>query len=314
MAAVRNLALVVGVAVVFAQAQTAPSDGKVRVYVGDSESWEMSGGWGVSHGSGGGSVRGGARPQTAEIIKTFNERCPAVTVTDTKDRANFAIILDHEGGKGVLAHRNKIAVFNREGDVIFSGSTRSVGTAVKDACDAIGAAPKSALGQPVPATAIPATTTTIPNPSAQVETARVTPVNAVQTPVASAQVVPIRATTATPALSERVEPVRATPSPAQGRAEPVRVIQASKPPTIASGKPIPTVQITFASNPPGALVTCNGTRFGQTPFVIPMLPGTYPVKFTLAEYPDWDAEITVEEAKPSTLVAQLNSTTGVWLK
>jgi len=74
-----------------------------------------------SCGRGGGQVRGGARPQTAEIIKTFNERCPSVTVTDTKGRANFAVVLDHEGGKGVLAHRNKVAVFNREGDVIYSG-------------------------------------------------------------------------------------------------------------------------------------------------------------------------------------------------
>ena len=118
-------------------AQGPPSDGKIRIYVADSQSWEMSGGWGASNGTGGGHESGGARPQTAEIIKTFNKRCPEYTVTNNKDRANYAAILDHEGGKGALQHRNKIAVFNRDGDAIFSDSTRELGNSVKDACTAI---------------------------------------------------------------------------------------------------------------------------------------------------------------------------------
>jgi hypothetical protein len=117
--------------------QTPPNDGKVRVYISDSESWQVTGGWASANGSGGGHESGGARPQTAEIIKTFNERCPDLTVTNNKDYANYAVILDHEGGKGVLRVRNKIAVFNRIGDAIFSDSTRSLGNSVKDACEAI---------------------------------------------------------------------------------------------------------------------------------------------------------------------------------
>jgi hypothetical protein len=34
----------------------------------------------------------------------------------------------------------------------------------------------------------------------------------------------------------------------------------------------------------------------------------------LAGFPDWSSGITVDAAKPSTFVAQLNSTTGVALK
>lgn len=83
--------------------QQSPSDGKVRIYVADSQSWEMSGGWGASNGSGGGHESGGARPQTAEIIKTFNQRCPEYTITNNKDRANYAVILDHEGGRDSYA-------------------------------------------------------------------------------------------------------------------------------------------------------------------------------------------------------------------
>jgi len=77
----------------------APKDGKIRVFVTDSQSWEVRGGWGAANGSGGGAESGGARPQTAEIIKTLTERCPEVTVTNRQDMANYAVTLDHEGGK-----------------------------------------------------------------------------------------------------------------------------------------------------------------------------------------------------------------------
>ena len=92
-----------------ASATSEPDDGKVRVFVTDSESWEMRGGGGGGGNSNGwgasSSFSGGARPQTAEIIKTLNERCPQFTVTNVLGKANFVIVLDHEGGKGVLRHQ-----------------------------------------------------------------------------------------------------------------------------------------------------------------------------------------------------------------
>jgi hypothetical protein len=120
---------------------TVPSDGKTRVLVTDSQSWETRGGssaggnrngWGASS-----WIAGGARPQTAEIIKTLNERCPQITVTNNLQKADFVLTLDHEGGKSLLARRNKVAVFNRDGDDIFSASTRELGNSVKEACQAM---------------------------------------------------------------------------------------------------------------------------------------------------------------------------------
>jgi uncharacterized membrane protein YgcG len=125
---------------------SAVSDGKTRVLVTDSQSWESRGG-----SSGGGnrngwasssSFSGGARPQTAEIIKTLNERCPQITVTNRLEKADFVLTLDHEGGKALLARHNKIAVFNKDGDVIFSKSTISLGNSVKDACQVMSEAKK----------------------------------------------------------------------------------------------------------------------------------------------------------------------------
>ena len=118
-------------------AQTS-NDEKPRVFVTDSQSWEMSGGGGGSSSGFGGAESGGARPQTAEIIKTFGERCPQATVNNKKERANYIVVLDHEGGKSWVHHKNKVAVFEAQsGDTIVSHSTYSLGGSVQDACDAI---------------------------------------------------------------------------------------------------------------------------------------------------------------------------------
>ena len=83
-------------------------------------------------------MAGGARPQTAEIIKTFGERCAEVKINNKQDRANYIVVLDHEGGKGFLSHRNKVAVFDKvSGDSIISKSTLSLGGSVQQACEAI---------------------------------------------------------------------------------------------------------------------------------------------------------------------------------
>ena len=108
-----------------------------KIYVSDSNSWSVAGGFATSNGSGSGYVAGGARPQTVEVIKTFGQRCPAVTVTLERTKADYIVLFDREGGKGYAMKRDKIAIFKKDGDVLYSGSTRSVGNAVEDACAAI---------------------------------------------------------------------------------------------------------------------------------------------------------------------------------
>lgn len=110
---------------------------KPRIFVSDRKSWEMSGRFGGTKEGFGGAMKGGARPQTAEIVKTVGERCPGVTVNMKQEKADYILLLDHEGGKGYAMKDNKFAVFNKDGDSIGSGSTRSMGNAVKDACAAI---------------------------------------------------------------------------------------------------------------------------------------------------------------------------------
>src|SRR5229473_643313 len=115
----------------------AAEETKPRIFITDSTSWEVSGAAGGSGGAFASTMSGGARPQTAEIVKTFGERCQQVLVNNKVEKADYVVVLDHEGGKGYLRKRNKIAVFNKEGDAILSRSTRSLGNSVQDACVAI---------------------------------------------------------------------------------------------------------------------------------------------------------------------------------
>ncbi len=111
---------------------------KARVFVTDSQSWEVSSGGGGTSGGFGTAGGGGARPQTAEIVKTFSERCPDVTVNNIRQKTDYIVVLDHEGGKSVFNHRNKVAVFARvSGDSVVSKSTFSLGASVQEACEAI---------------------------------------------------------------------------------------------------------------------------------------------------------------------------------
>src|SRR3974390_1513755 len=82
---------------------------KPHVFITDSQSWETRSSAGGSNGNWAAQSHGGARPQTAEIIKTFGERCPQVMVNNHPNIADYVVVLDHEGGKSVLAHRNKVA-------------------------------------------------------------------------------------------------------------------------------------------------------------------------------------------------------------
>lgn len=112
--------------------------GNARVFITESESWETSGGSGGGAGAFAGEGEGGARPQTAEIIKTFNQRCPDVTTNNIPSKADYVVVLEHEGGKGYLRHANKLAVFTRvTGDSLVSKSTLTLGGAVQEACQAI---------------------------------------------------------------------------------------------------------------------------------------------------------------------------------
>lgn len=119
--------------------RTERASGQVRVFVTESTSWSVEGIETLSEGEGQGHLQGGAKPQTAEIMKTIGKRreCAGVIVTINREKADYILLLERVGGRDLISKDNKMALFNRDGDMVASSSTRSLGNAVKDACLAI---------------------------------------------------------------------------------------------------------------------------------------------------------------------------------
>jgi hypothetical protein len=93
---------------------------KPRVFITESQSLQLLGDASIGDTKGSLLLMGGTSPQSVEVMKNFIKRCPGVIVTATP-----------------FVQGNKIAVFNKDQDLIYSGSTRFLGNAVKDACGAI---------------------------------------------------------------------------------------------------------------------------------------------------------------------------------
>ena len=112
---------------------------KPRVYVTESQATQLAGD--ATSGDVKGSLKfsGGSSPQSLEVIRSFSERCPAVIVTADREKAEFIVRLDHEGLSPVtpFTRGNKVAVFDKSSDLIYSASTRVLSSAVKGACSAI---------------------------------------------------------------------------------------------------------------------------------------------------------------------------------
>ncbi len=125
--------------VALSRSQAASASDPIRIFVTHSDSWSISGNAAEIVGIGRGSLRGGAKPQTAEVMKTISKRreCHGIVVTINRERADYLLMLERVGGRGVIRKDNKMALFNKDGDMIASSSTRSLGNAVKDACRAI---------------------------------------------------------------------------------------------------------------------------------------------------------------------------------
>jgi len=123
---------------------------KAKVFVPESKSWEISGGFAANENSAAGAVHGGAQPQTAEITKQVMEKCPDIVVTMKLQNADYVLLLEHQSGKGLLRNDNKFVVYNKDGDAIKSGTTKTVGGSVKDACTGMMQDWKSQTPKPEP--------------------------------------------------------------------------------------------------------------------------------------------------------------------
>ncbi len=237
-------------------------ESKPRIFITDSTSWEIAGAAGGSGGTFASEVHGGARPQTAEIIKTFGERCPEVVVNNKQEKADYIVVLDHEGGKGYLRRRNKVAVFNKDGDAIVSRSTRSLGNSVQDACEAIVKNWSGHSGSPSPASAAV--------PSSLVPVTKSQP-EAKPTPVVPAA-------------------VRQGDAPSVSGPLPVAAVERSD-----SSTPLDAMgTVSITSSPDGAEIFIDSVGRGRAPVILKLAPGKHSVQLVMKDYKDWTSELVVK--------------------
>ena len=122
---------------------------KPRVFVTETTAPQGSGEAAVGDAKGALAFTGGTSPQNVEAMKAFVRYCPAVVVTANREKADYVVQLDHEAINPTtpFVHGNKIAVFDKNEDLMYSNSTRTLSSAVKGACTSITAAPPSRTGK-----------------------------------------------------------------------------------------------------------------------------------------------------------------------
>ena len=182
------------------------------------------------------------------------------------------VVLDHEGGKGYLLRRNKIAVFNKEGDAIVSRSTRSLGNSVQDGCDAIvhDWAVHSAVTAP-----LAAGSTSFQSAPAKAEPEQ-----------RSAFVAPAP-------KSDPVVPAQAMPTPM-----PEKLTAAP------SGASVGTVSVT--SDPEGAEIFIDSVGYGHAPAILKLSPGKHSIQLVRQGFKDWISDLAVRENSIVNVTAKLD--------
>ena len=118
---------------------TATAAEKPRVFITESQALSLFNDASAGEAKSALFFSGGNSPQSLDVIKSFTQRCPEVIVTGNREKADYVVRLDHEAVSPTtpFVRGNKVAVFNKDSDLVYSSSTRILGNAVKGACAAI---------------------------------------------------------------------------------------------------------------------------------------------------------------------------------
>jgi hypothetical protein len=128
---------------VFACVFCASAQNKPRVFVQGKGSENVS-----SDGSAAGGRHWGAwgskstidsHDESMEVTKDLQKNCSGAIVTLNQSNADYTVILNRESkqNRGLLRSNSQIQVANREGDILGTSATHTVGNAAKDACELI---------------------------------------------------------------------------------------------------------------------------------------------------------------------------------
>jgi hypothetical protein len=106
-----------------------------RVFIGDRITYHESGFVSAANGTAVGSVQGSTRGNT-EQVKTLNKACPAVTIVNSPETADFVISWESKTYQETPwgSHQQEFAVYKASGELLGSGGTHKIGNAGKEIC------------------------------------------------------------------------------------------------------------------------------------------------------------------------------------
>ena len=112
---------------------------KPRVFITESAAPQVSGDASSGDVKGSLAFTGGTTPQNVEVMKAFSRNCGNAIITANREKADYVIRLDHDALNPTtpFVHGNKVAVFDKNEDLIYSNSSRLLISAVRGACNAI---------------------------------------------------------------------------------------------------------------------------------------------------------------------------------
>jgi hypothetical protein len=95
-------------------------------------------------------VRKGVSSENIEVLKSFLKQCPEIAVTRSRDKADYTVRFDRETPSPItpFVKGNKVAVFDRNDDLIYSESSRYLSGVVKGTCSALLKDASSKTSQP----------------------------------------------------------------------------------------------------------------------------------------------------------------------
>jgi hypothetical protein len=117
---------------------------KVRVFVTESGAVNASGEAEVGEAKGFLAFDGGVSPLNTEVMRLFLELCPdTVVVTGNREKADYVVRIDSESLSPTtpFVKGNKVAVFDRNEDLVYSDAHRLRKNAVRGTCAALESRP-----------------------------------------------------------------------------------------------------------------------------------------------------------------------------
>ena len=117
---------------------------KPRIFITESGAVQLSADGSAGEAQGFVEVSGGTSRRNIEVMKAFTQRCPQVTITSNRSKADYVVRVDSPGVNPTtpFVRGNKVAIFDRNEDLIFSDSTKLLKNAVAHSCEVLIAAGK----------------------------------------------------------------------------------------------------------------------------------------------------------------------------